>query len=1283
MKPRRRFFIILFILFVVCLAILAGLSDLASRPRNVQVAPVEENAPVEESAIVGAPPGAVFPPAPPDQASTIRFERITAEDGLSQNAVLAIAQDRQGFMWFGTEGGLNKYDGYRFIVYKHDSDDPSTLSDDFVSSIYEDRGGDLWVGTRNGLNRFDRATGTFTRYQHDPSAPQSLGGSWVVAIYEDCEGTLWVGIEDGGLDQLDRDTDSFIHYRHDAGDPNTLSDDTVRAIYEDDSGGLWIATHGGINRFDRATGIFTHYLHDPDDPQSLSGSDVSTIFEDHQGALWIGTEDGGLNQIVLSKDEGIARSSETFVRYQHDPDDPRSLSHDRVRAVFEDSAGRLWIGTQNGLDLFDRGRDQFVHYRHNASDPYSLSSNSIWSIYEDRTGILWFGTYGGGLSKYNRTTDQFALYQHNPDLPNSLSDNMIWSICQDRSGILWIGTFNGGLNRLDRESGTFTVYRHDPDDPTSLGSDDVRAVLDDREGTLWVGTHSGGLGQFDPGTETFSHYRHDHDDPHSLSEDRVTVMYQDRGGSLWIGTRAGGLNRLDRATETFTRYQHDPDDASSLSDDRVWAIYEDRSGALWVGTLGGINLLDVATGRFTHYVHDSDDPQSLSNDQAFSFYEDPTGAVWIGTWGSGLDRFDRATQTFAHYTEKDGLPDNVIYGIEVDAEGFLWLSTNQGLSKFDPGAETFQNYDVRNGLQNNEFNVGAHFTSESGEMFFGGIQGFNGFYPEQVMGNPHVPPIVVTAFSKFNEVVRRDLSPNEHIQLSYRDNFISFEFAALDYTAPDKNQYAYMLEGQDQDWIYARTRRHADYTNLRGGDYVFRVKGSNNDGVWNEEGVAIYLTVTPPIWETWWFRGSVILVLAGSLIGGYRLRVRSVEARSRELENQVEERTHEIEQRTQELEALYRADEELYRHLRLDEVLQVLVDIAVDILQASKSSLMIWDAGRERLVVRAAHGFSPETMAQMSFALGEGVVGRVAASREPIVVEDVSTDPRIAGRITGPEGIRSFMHVPIEIGGQIFGVFNVNYAQPRAFGGEEQRLFLALAQRAALAIENAQLYEQAQELAVVEERQRLARDLHDAVTQTLFSASLIAEVLPRLWERDPDVGRHRLEEVRQLTRGALAEMRTLLLELRPSALVEAELGDLLRQLAEATTGRARVPVVVEVEIERSLPPDVKVALYRIAQEALNNVAKHAGASQATVSLRCASPFPSDFGGEQRGGVELRISDDGRGFDPDSIPPDHLGVGIMRERAEAIGATLTVESEIGHGTEVMVVWTADEGRNPET
>jgi signal transduction histidine kinase len=742
----------------------------------------------------------------------------------------------------------------------------------------------------------------------------------------------------------------------------------------------------------------------------------------------------------------------------------------------------------------------------------------------------------------------------------------------------------------------------------------------------------------------------------------VRAIYEDRRGNLWIGTESGGLERLDRASKTFAHYRHDPDDPFSLSDNHVWAIYEDQDGVLWVGTQGGINLWDGVNDRFDHYMHDPDDPQSLSNDAVLSLYEDPMGTVWVGTWGGGLNYFDRVTQTFAHYTEKGGLPNDTVYGILADAAGFLWLSTNNGLSKFDPHTETFQNYDVSDGLQSNEFDAGAYFQSSSGEMFFGGVGGFNAFVPEQIKPNPHIPPIVITAFSQFNQVVRTDLPADEHMQLSYQNNFISFEFAALDYNASDKNQYAYKMEGLDQDWVYAGTRRHADYPNLRPGDYVFRVKGSNNDGIWNEEGIAIHIMVTPPFWERWWFRGLIGLALIGSAIGTYRWRVRNVETRSRELENQVQERTVEIAQRSQELEALYRADEHLYRYLRLDQVFQALVDVAVDILQADKSSLMVWDERQEKMVVQASRGFSAETLARMSFASGEGMVGTVVTTGEPAIVQDTHTDTRVATRITEPEGIRSFMHVPIKLGDQLFGVFNIDYVQPRAFGGDEQRLFTALAQRAALAIQNAQLYEHSQELAVVEERQRLARDLHDAVTQTLFSASLIAEVLPLLWERNPTEGRKRLEELRELTRGALAEMRTLLLELRPAALVEARLEGLLRQLAESITGRARVPVVVKVEGECELSPEVKVALYRVAQEALNNVAKHSGASQASVSLQC-----------QLARVVLQVSDDGCGFDPQAISPPSLGLSIMRERAEAIGAELRVESQAGHGTQVTVVW----------
>jgi nitrate/nitrite-specific signal transduction histidine kinase len=365
-----------------------------------------------------------------------------------------------------------------------------------------------------------------------------------------------------------------------------------------------------------------------------------------------------------------------------------------------------------------------------------------------------------------------------------------------------------------------------------------------------------------------------------------------------------------------------------------------------------------------------------------------------------------------------------------------------------------------------------------------------------------------------------------------------------------------------------------------------------------------------------------------------------------------------VAERTYELESLYRADEELYRHLELSQVMQALVNVSLDVLQADKSAILVWEPNTGKLVVHAANGFSPETLEQLSFEPGEGLIGKVALSGEPAIVADTREDPRISPRITEPEGIRSFMHVPIKTGDRIFGVFNVNYLEPRGFGETEQRLLLALAQRASLAIENAQLYEQAQYVAAVEERQRLARELHDAVTQSLFSASLIAEVLTRLWEKNPQEGKRRLEELRQLTRGALAEMRTLLLELRPSALIEAEASELFRHLCDAFTGRALVAVQCSLEGDCDMPSEVKIAFYRIAQEALNNVAKHAQATQVLMSLVCQD--------EQ---VEMEIRDDGRGFNLADVPPDHLGVKIMQERADAIGAELQIDSLSGEGTRV--------------
>jgi len=1211
----------------------------------------------------------------------IRFEHLSVEQGLSQSAVHCILQDSHGLFWFATQDGLNKYNGYEFTVYRS-VPGVNSLVYNYVSSIYEDTSGILWIATEDGLDRYDRQLDHFTHYQHDAQDPFSLSSDFVRTVYQDRQGALWIGTYDGGLDKLVLQDDAagsvppgepggsaarFIHYRYDPQDPHSLSSNAIWSIYEDEAGMLWIGTEQGLNRFDRETERFTRYAYDPRNLNSLSNNVVRAIAEDAEGDLWIGTDDG-LNH--------FDRRTERFTRYRNSPADPSSLADNTIHALYRDREGRLWIGTDGGLHLYDGSKEQFVRYQNDPSDPHSLSLDAVRSVYQDREGVLWVGTYGGGLNKAAPSAQRFGHYRALPNNPAGLNSKLVLSLYRDRQGVLWAGT-SGGLHGFGPDGKLLYLFQKEPGDMQSLSSDNVRALYQDREGSLWIGTYDAGLDRlalgygWDPREARFVHYRHNPFLLDTLSSNAIRVIYQDREGVLWVGTADGGLNRFDHDAEEFTRYQHDDGDPHSLSHDMVWAIYEDREGVLWVGTGWGLNRFDRQTEQFSYYQHDPSDPRSLSHNAVLSICEDREGVLWIGTAGGGLNRFDREKGAFAHYGEQDGLPNNMVYGILEDEEGFLWLSTNKGLSRFDPRAESFWNYDVGDGLQSDEFNAGAYHKAPGGEMFFGGINGFNAFYPEDITGNSYVPPIVLTALTQSGEDVAMGAAIEvvEQVTFYWPNNFFEFEFAALSTSQPGKNQYAYRMEGLESEWNEVGTKRFGRYTNLPGGTYTLRIKGSNHDGVWNEEGITIKVTVVPPFWETWWFRGIVGLVLLGGVLGGYWLRVRSIQSRSRELAGLVEERTHALAQRTreiersrQELEALYRADEELYRHLNLDQVLQALVDTAVEILGADKGTLMVWDAKRENLVVRAARGFSRETIAQISLAPGQGIAGHVAASGEPAIVEDARGEPRTTKTIIEAEGIHSFMQVPLRAGGEIFGVFSADYVQPRRFGEEERRLLAALAQRAAMAIENAQLYEQAQQLAAVRERNRLARDLHDSATQSLYAATLYADTATRLLSAgQEDLAGENLDKLRRAVKQALGEMRLLIFELRPPILEQQGLAAALEARLEAVEQRAGLKTQLTVEGKDRLPLEVEEGLYGIAMEALNNALKHARAGRIRVALRLnARP------------VVLEIADDGIGFDPaTSDQSGGLGLPGMAERAAQLGGHLIVESKPGEGTVVQV------------
>ena len=824
-------------------------------------------------------------------ASPPPFASLTSADGLSQPSVHAIVQDRQGFMWFGTQEGLNRYDGHRFEVFLHDQSDPRSLSYDWISALLVTRQGVLWIGTQGGgLNRLDSTGRHFERFRHDPNDPASLSQDRVRALLEDASGTLWVGTDSAGLNRFNVAAGTFERFQNDPDDPATLASDRVRSLCEDPDGSIWVGTDGGgLSRLDRAAGAFTHYRHDPRNPASLSSNRVKSLHIDRDGNLWVATYGGGLNR--------FERSTRTFERFSHNPTDRMTLAAAVVNSVITDSNGGLWVGTDDGLSQRISPTRRFANHRNDPANPRSLVSNLVLSLYEDAGGVLWIGTHAG-LNRLNTKIGYFPHYRHEPDDPNSLSIGAVTSFAESMDGTLWVGTYGGGLNRLPPLGQTFQHYQNNPNDATSLSDDRVMALLVDRSGVLWVGTKTGGLNRFDTTTGGFRAFRHDPGDPGSLSADGITSLFQDSRGVLWIGTYEGGLNRFDSVTETFRRYRNDPGDPASLSSDSVAAIIEDRHGHLWIGTDGGgLNRFDRDTHVFHRFRRDAADPESLSNDQVWAIYEDGEGNLWIGTGGGGLNRWSRRDREkglarFTHFNRQQGLPSSSINGITGDGQGHLWLGSNGGLTRYSPATGAFKNYDVTRGLQGNDFNQGAYFRRADGTLLFGGANGFNAFQPSEIRDNAYVPPVRITSFLKFNQEVLSgaELSRTGELELGHQDYMVGFEFAALDFTAPEQNRYLYQLTGFDRNWVDPGTARRATYTNLKPGSYRFQVRAANHDGLWNEQGASLALRVLPAPWETWWAY-LTYLALALGLLGLYlRSRIKRLERAAKLAEAQAESR---------------------------------------------------------------------------------------------------------------------------------------------------------------------------------------------------------------------------------------------------------------------------------------------------------------------------------------------------------------------------------------------------------
>jgi DNA-binding NtrC family response regulator/ligand-binding sensor domain-containing protein len=839
---------------------------------------------------------------------SFEFEQISIEQGLSQSIVQDILQDQQGFLWFCTEDGLNIYDGYQYKVISHQPENPNSLSHNYVLCIHQDQEGIFWIGTfHGGLNRYDPYTGKFTRFRFDNTDESSLSNDIVRAIHEDNSGNLWIGTENG-LNKFNKTSGTFIRYLHNPSNPTSISHNSIKCIYEDKAGNLWIGTEGGgLNRMiSQDPPIFFSYQHNSRQPGSLSHNIVRALFEDSTGTLWIGTYGGGISYLNLNELNGNGPQEPPAFNYlQNQKGNINSLSSDLIIAINSDRKGNLWVGTDGGglnqLSLYERENQtsfQIKRFLNDPINPFSLSDNHVLKIFEDSAGILWFGTYGGGLSKYNPRRQQFNHVTADSRNPNSLSHKVVWNFLleEDREKeILWVGTHGGGLNRFDSNTRQWMHFLPDKKNKSSIPHNVIRKIYKDREGTIWLGTGGGGICRMDDRSGKFTSFQNNPEDPSSLNHNDIRDIFQDSHGNLWIGTYGGGLDKYDSVTGAFRHFTSDPGDSGTISSNYVRVIHEDRKGRFWIGTQGGgLNCFDRESGVFQHFLSDPHNPNTISNDYIFSIYEDSDGILWIGTWGGGLNRFDPDSKTFSYITEKDGLADDEIYGILQDESGYLWLSSNNGITVYDPTSGYCKNYGVLDGLQSKEFNGGAYYKSKDGRMFLGGINGFNTFYPKDIVDNSHLPPIVITDFLKFNTSVLKD-QPTfnlDEVHLSYRDYFFQFEFAALDYAAPEQNQYAYKMEGLDDDWIYTNAqKRFASYTTLPSGKYTFRVRGSNNHGVWNDAGPAISLIIAPPFWQTWWFRMLGIIVLVSISFYIYNRRMGTLEKRRQDLEQRYQEKT--------------------------------------------------------------------------------------------------------------------------------------------------------------------------------------------------------------------------------------------------------------------------------------------------------------------------------------------------------------------------------------------------------
>ncbi|TWJ02349.1 signal transduction histidine kinase [Mucilaginibacter frigoritolerans] len=841
------------------------------------------------------------------QNNQFQFSHLDINNGLSHNEVTSILKDSKGFMWFGTLSGLNRYDGYKFKIFKHSVSDSTSLDDDYIVSITEGPENKLWVETRNGFNIYNPETDKFSHDIAGYLKSISISYGYITAIKKDHSGNFWFLRSSSGVYKYNPQTNKTIHITHSATDTTSICSNTVSDLVQDSKGNIWLTYRNGIlERMDPSNLHITYRARIFNKlPDEINAS--YKLYMDKQDDIWafVPTYSAGVYYVNFKK--GIFKHIDKGNDQSH-------LNTDVVSSVIQDDKDRVWIATDHGgVNMLNKQDFKIQYLLNREDDAKTIGQNSITLMYKDNTGIIWVGSYKKGVGYYHESIIKFPLYTHHlsdpVSDPKSLSFSDINNFAEDKLGNLWIGTNGGGLTYFDRKNGTFKTYLHDPNNINSLTNNVIVCMYIDHAQKLWIGTYFGGLDCFDG--KTFTHYKHNEAVPGSISEDRICAITEDSDHHLIVGTLSVGFNIMDSKTQIFSHYVYNQRE-NAIHSNYVSRVLEDRRKNLWVVTSYGVDVLIKATHQFIHYIHDAKNPNSLINNNTNNIMEDREGLIWVST-REGLSIFDYKTGKFTNINKQDGLPDNTVIDIQQYDKNNIWVSTPNGLSNLvvsrNPDGLKFKfiNYNETEGLQGREFTENSSFKTREGELIFGGGNGFNIFKPANIRSNKNVPQLVFTDFEVFNQslavgektngrvILQKSITTLNSLSLKYSDNVFSIEFASLNYFNPDKVKYQYMMEGFDKNWINADNKiRKATYTNLDPGNYVFKVRATNNDQ-WNNKELTLHINILPPFWKTTWAYLVYVVLIVGGLFYFRRRGIEKLRTQfSIEKEREEAQRMHEL-----------------------------------------------------------------------------------------------------------------------------------------------------------------------------------------------------------------------------------------------------------------------------------------------------------------------------------------------------------------------------------------------------